>query len=194
MSYLSIVLTSVFSANALLVYGLGACPAFRREGKKPLVSIVSLALVNLFASGLFWSLRTLVLAPLHLEALEAIVFAVIVAPLIKYLARALVASQSPFLSRVGSAVDESALSCLVFGLALLISRRGYSLPEALLASLASAFGYWAAIVLLDAIRERLELSNLPESFRGKPALLLSAGLMAMAFMGLDTVFVKTIAG
>jgi electron transport complex protein RnfA len=194
MSYLSIILTSVFSANALLVYGLGACPAFRREGKNPFVSIVSLAVVNLFASGLFWVLRVLVLAPLHLEALEAIAFAVIVAPLIKYLARALVASQSPFLSRAGTAIDESALSCLVFGLALLISRRGYSLPEALLASLASAFGYWAAIVLLDAIRERLELSNLPESFRGKPALLLSAGLMAMAFMGLDTVFVKTIAG
>jgi Na+-translocating ferredoxin:NAD+ oxidoreductase subunit A len=194
MSYLSIVLTSVFSANALLVYGLGACPAFRRDGNKPLVSIVSLVVVNLFASGIFWAFRVLALAPLHLEALEAIVYAIVVAPLIKYLARALVASESPFLSRVGTSVDESALSCLVFGLALLIARRGYSLPEALLASLSSAIGYWAAIVLLDAIRERLELSALPESFKGKPALLLSAGLMAMAFMGMDTVFVKTIAG
>lgn len=194
MSYLSIVLTSVFASNALLVYGFGACPAFRREGRGASASILALALVNLLASGLFWALRVLLLAPLRLEALEAVLYALVVAPAVKYLGRALSSSASAALARIGNAVDEAALSCLVFGLALLISRRGYSLPQALLASLASAFGYWAALVLLEAIRERLELSSLPSSFKGKPALLLSAGLMAMAFMGLDSIFVASIAG
>jgi electron transport complex protein RnfA len=63
----------------------------------------------------------------------------------------------------------------------------------LVASLSATAGYWAAVILLDSIRERLELSNLPAAFRGAPALLVSAGLMAMAFMGVDNALLHNLA-
>jgi len=194
MSYISIVLTSVFSANVLLVYGFGVCPAFRRQGGSSAFSAIGLLLANLLCSGLFWALKVLALAPLHLEFVEPIAYAVVVLPLVVYFAHFLISFQLLPLISIGSTIENLAPSCLVFGIALTISRAGYSLPEALLASVASAFGYWAAIVLLDAIREHLELSNLPESFKGRPAMLLSAGLMAMAFMAFDSAFIKAIAG
>lgn len=193
MSYLAIVLASVFSANALLVYGFGICPAFRKERRGAWPQIVALAIVNLFAAGLFWLARRFILLPLRLDSLDVIVYAVIIAPIIKYLARFIASASSPFLVRVGAAADEAVMSCLTFGVALIVTRADYGLGEAVLASLSSCVGYWAAVMVLDSIRERLELSAVPPSFRGAPGLLISAGLMAMAFLGIDSALVHNLA-
>lgn len=193
MSYLVIILTAVFSANALLVYGLGLCPAFRKGGLGTGSRLVALFFVNILGSGLSWMLRRFVLLPLGLEALDIVLYAVVITPLIKYLARSLASLGNGFLAKVGSATDEMVTSCLVFGIALIVSRGDYSMPEALIASLGACLGYWMAIVLLDSIRERLELSDLPKAFSGPPAILVSAGLMAMAFLGLDEVLIRTLA-
>ncbi|MBL8966735.1 MAG: hypothetical protein JNG85_06975 [Spirochaetaceae bacterium] len=184
----------MFAANALLVYGLGACPALRGERRGLLVSILALLTANLIASSLLWALRELLLAPFGLEALEPLVFALIIAPLVKYLGRAIATSGAPLLQKAGAAIDEAAVSCLVFGIALISARSNFGLLEALTASIGACVGYWAALVLLGAVRERLELSDLPESFRGAPAILVSAGLMAMAFMGIDAVFIGNLVG
>lgn len=194
MSYLGIVLVSAFAANVLLAYGLGVCPAFRRDRESPLVSILALGLVNTLAAAALWILRVLVLEPLRLGSLDVLLFAVLVAPALKYLARAVASLESPLLRKIGSAADEAVVGCLVFGIALLSSRSGYLLPEAVLASASSCLGYWAALVILEAVRERLELSDLPASFRGAPSVLASAGLMAMAFMGIDLTLVKNLVG
>ncbi len=193
MSYLFIVLTSVFSANALLVYGLGVCPAFRRERRGPWVHLAALAFVNALASILFWIVRSFALAPLGLESLDIILYAVLIAPLLKYLSRFIASSPAVSLVRMGAAMDEAVTSCLVFGVALIATRSNFSLLEALAASIAACLGYWLALIVLDSIRERLELSDLPASFRGAPALLLSAGLMAMAFMGVDYALLRSVA-
>lgn len=195
MSWLGIALTSAFASNALLSYGFGTCSQGRRAERSSLVALVALSSANLVASALVWSLRTLVLGPLGLGALEAMLYALVAAPLVKYLARAAAGKEErPGRLRFASLADEAAVSCLVFGIALVSSRSGYGLGEALLATAFSTIGYWAALVLLEAIRERLELSDLPPSFAGPPALLVSAGLMAMAFMGIDAAFVSRLAG
>jgi electron transport complex protein RnfA len=193
MSYLVIVLTSVFSANALLVYGFGLCPAFRRKGQGSASRLLALFGVNLLASGLSWLIRHFVLAPFGLEVLDVVLYAVLVVPLIKYLSRAIASLGNSSLSKVGAAADEMVTSCLVFGIALIASRGDYNMVEAIVASLGACLGYWLALVILDSIRERLELSDLPPSFRGAPAMLVSAGLMAMAFLGLDEVLIRTLA-
>jgi electron transport complex protein RnfA len=193
MSYVAVVLTSVFSANALLVYGLGICPAFRRERKGAGVQLLALVFVNILASGLFWVMRRFILAPLSLQALDVVVYAVIIAPSLKYVARFMASGGSGFLVKAGAAADEAVMSCLIFGVALIVSRGDYGFLEALVASLSATAGYWAAVILLDSIRERLELSNLPAAFRGAPALLVSAGLMAMAFMGVDNALLHNLA-
>jgi Na+-translocating ferredoxin:NAD+ oxidoreductase subunit A len=193
MSYVTVILTSVFSANAFLVYGLGICPAFRRERRGAGVQLLALAFVNILASVLFWVLRRFILVPLSLQALDVVVYAVVIAPALKYLARFVASGGSGFMIRVGAAADEAVMSCLVFGIALIVSRADYGFAEIIVASLSACVGYWAAVVLLDSIRERLELSSLPAAFRGAPALLLSAGLIAMAFMGIDNALLHNLA-
>jgi Na+-translocating ferredoxin:NAD+ oxidoreductase RnfA subunit len=74
------------------------------------------------------------------------------------------------------------------------AKGGYDLPQALVASAASGLGYWLAAVLLDGIRNRLELSPIPGPFRGAPAMIVSAGLVAMALMGIDSILVRNLAG
>jgi electron transport complex protein RnfA len=194
MSLPGIVFTSVFSANALLVYGFGLRPTLGRDGTPLHVRMLALGLVNLVLSSLVWLLENFLLRGLGLMALEPLLFAAFMAPLVRRLSRVAASGASRGVGAFSRAIDESAMSSLVFGIALLAARRGFGLGDALLASLGSLLGYGAATILLAAIRERLELSDLPAPFRGAPAVLLSAGLMAMAFMGLDAAILLNLGG
>jgi Na+-translocating ferredoxin:NAD+ oxidoreductase subunit A len=194
MSYLGIVVTSVFASNALLTYGLGSVPGPKSEDTGQIASALALTCINACASAFLWAIHSLVLSPLGLESLDILFFALLVVPLIKFVARAATLSGNGLLSLVGDKADELVIGSLVFGVALISSNAGFSLPEALVASAASGLGYWLSSALLESIRERLELSDLPRPFQGAPAMLISAGLMALAFMGVDAVFVQNIAG
>jgi Na+-translocating ferredoxin:NAD+ oxidoreductase subunit A len=199
LSYLGIVVTSAFASNALLSFGLGSIPVRgsteRQEGPRELASALALAGVNALASSFLWAVHSLLLFPLALDSLDILFFALLAVPSLKFISRAAAysAANGP-LSLVGSKADDLIVGSLVFGVALISARGGYSLPEALTASVASGLGYWLAFALLESVRERLELSDLPRPFRGGAAMLISAGLMAMAFMGLDAAFVQGLAG
>jgi Na+-translocating ferredoxin:NAD+ oxidoreductase subunit A len=192
-SYIGIVVTSVFVSNALLTYGLGSLPG-DREDSGGLASALALALVNTLASALLWLIHCLVLAPLGLDSLDVLFFALIAVPLLKFLARSASVSASRVLARTGRRAEELIVGSLVFGIALLSSRKDYSIAEAAVASAASGLGYWLVEFLLESLRERLELSDLPYPFKGAPAMLISTGLMAPAFMGIDAAFVKGLVG
>jgi electron transport complex protein RnfA len=199
-SYLGIVASSVLASNALLAYGLGAIPAFGREGAEGrakegggLISAAALASINSLAAAILWCVRGLVLVPLGLASLDILFFALIAVPLLKALSRA-AASTRGALARIGAQAEELVVGSLAFGVALIASRGGYSLGEALAAGAASGLGYWMAASLLVSIRERLELSELPAAFKGAPSMLLSAGLMSMALMGIDAILVRNLGG
>ena len=194
MSYIGIVVTSLFASNALLTYGLGSLPDRRRGEMGSLASALSLAGVNALASVFLWGIHNLVLAPLGLASLDILFFIIIAVPTLRFVARAASSSTKGLLSRVGSRADDLVVGSLVFGVAFISSRSGFSPAEAVAASVASGFGYWLAEFLLESLRERLDLSDLPYPFRGAPAMLISAGLMALAFMGIDAAFVKNLAG
>jgi Na+-translocating ferredoxin:NAD+ oxidoreductase subunit A len=194
MSYLGIVVASLFASNALLTYGLGSLPDQKRGDTGSFASALALACVNALASAFLWSLHTLVLAPLGLASLDILFFMLLAVPLLRFIARAASSSGKGLLSLVGSRCDDLVVGSLVFGVAFLSARSGYALSEALAASAASGLGYWLAEFLLESLRERLDLSDLPYPFRGAPAMLISAGLMALAFMGMDAAFIKSLAG
>lgn len=197
MSYLGIVLTAIFGANALLAYGLGTIPERERKGSVSLASALALAIVNVIASALLWLIRSFALVPLGLAYLDVLFFSLIAVPLIKFLARLVqqgALKPEGLLSRLGERSDDLVVGSLVYGIALVSSRSGYGLPEAALASLASGLGYWLSLFLLESVRERLELSDLPAPFQGAPSMLISAGLMSLAFMGIDAAFVKNLVG
>jgi Predicted NADH:ubiquinone oxidoreductase, subunit RnfA len=195
-SYLGLIVTSTFASNALLAYGLGSLPGTKREslGRGAFTSAFALATLNAVASCLLWCLHAFVLSPLGFPSLDILFFVLIAVPLIKCVSRAAASSREGPLSAFGAQIDDLLVGSLVFGVALISSRSGYSLPEALVASACSGLGYWLAQTLLEAVRLRLELSDLPAPFKGSPAMLLSAGLMALAFMGIDAAFVQGLAG
>jgi len=194
MSLPGTVLTAVFASNAVFAYGLGFRASRRREAVPEALSAVALILVDLAASFFLWFLRSIALVPLRLETLDTLLFVLIAVPSIKALAKFASAAKTPWLAGIGAAGDELVLGSLSFGIALLATRDGYGLAEALAASAGSGAGYWLATSLLGALEARLELSDLPRPFKGAPAMLLSAGLMSMALMGIDEVFMKNLAG
>jgi electron transport complex protein RnfA len=195
MSYIGIVVASAFASNALLTYGFGSVPDRNHDDRGPLASALALVCVNVLASGFLWVAHVLLLAPLGLGSLDILFFALLALPVLKFLSRnAALSSEGKLLSCVGEKADDLIVGSLVFGVALVSARSGYTLPEALVASVASGLGYWLALYLLEALKERLEMSDLPAPFKGAPAMLISAGLMAMAFMGVDATFVKNLAG
>lgn len=194
MSYLGIIVTSAFAANALLAYGLGSLPEPGRPRAADLAAALALALVNALASAFTWAMRSFVLAPLGLGSLDILFFALLALPPLKLLARSAAGSGGGIAARIGEAADDLVVGSLVFGVALIASTGGYTILEAVTGSAASGLGYWLASTLLESIRERLELSDLPRPFRGAPAMLVSAGLMSLAFMGIDAAFVKGLAG
>ena len=197
MSYLGIVLASIFTSNALLTYGFGSIPERERKGSTSLASALALTCVNVVASAILWLIHSLVLAPLGFASLDILFFALISVPLIKFIARVAQQGsikQSSLLFKLGERSDDLVIGSLVYGIALLSARSGYSFPEAVAASAAAGLGYWLSQFLLEAVRERLELSDLPAPFRGAPAMLLSAGLMALPFMGVYAALIKNLVG
>jgi electron transport complex protein RnfA len=193
-SYLGIVITSLFATNALLIYGFGSIPEKGRDDRASLASAIALACVNALASTFLWAVRNLALDPLGLGSLDILFFVIAAVPLLRFVSRAASASGKGLLSRVGAASDDLIVGSVVFGVALVTARGAFTLPEAAVASAASGLGYWLAQSLLESLRERLELSDLPEPFKGAPAMLISAGLMSLAFMGVDAAFVKSLVG
>ncbi len=191
MSYLGIIATSVLASNALLSYGFGAIPAIgpgyhiaaasKREGGSRLASAAALACINAAASAVLWCLRSLALDPLGLAGLDIFFFALIVVPPLKALGR-FARSGSGIPAAIAAEAEDLIIGSLVFGIALVAARGGYDLGEAAAAGAASGLGYWMATSLLGSIRERLELSDVPATFKGAPSMLISAGLMSMALM------------
>jgi len=198
MSYIGIIVGSVFASNALLTYGLGSVPAKNdardREATWRLAAALALVCVNAIASTFLWAVHSLLLFPLGLESLDILFFVLIAVPVLKFISRSASDSNGGLLSRVGARADDLIVGSLVFGIALIVARSGFSLPEALAASVASGLGYWLAFAILESIRERLDLSDLPRPIKGEPAMLISAGLVALAFMGVDAVFIQGLAG
>jgi electron transport complex protein RnfA len=149
--------------------------------------LLSLFFTNSLAAILLWGFRLLVLIPLNLEIFDVVVYAVLIAPVLRTMMRSAFSAKDETFLGIAPRMDDPLLNCLVFGIALIVSGKDYGAFEAILASAGSVLGYWASVALLSAIRERLELSGMQTSFKSGPAILLSAGLMAMAFSGLDSV-------
>jgi Na+-translocating ferredoxin:NAD+ oxidoreductase subunit A len=194
MSYLGIVITAVFASNALLTYGFGAIPERGREERASLALALALVCVNALASTFLWAIRTLALSPLGLGSVDILFFMIAAVPLLRFISRAASTSNKPLIARIGASSDDLIVGSLVFGVALVSARSAFTLPEAAVASAASGLGYWMAQFLLESVRERLELSDVPAPFKGAPAMLISAGLMSLAFMSVDAAFIKNLVG
>jgi electron transport complex protein RnfA len=171
--------------NFVLSNFLGLCPFIGVSRR--FEAAAGMALATLFvltiASGLGFALWQWVLVPLGLEHLRTLVFILLIAGVVQF-TEIMVRATSPLLHQLlGIFLPLITTNCAVLGVALLNVDRQHGLLESLVFGASAGAGFGLALLLFTALRERLETADVPAAFRGAPIALLTAGLMALAFMG-----------
>lgn len=185
MDLLLIIISAALVNNFVLVQFLGLCPflgvSSRLEGAIGM-SVATLFVLTLAAVASYLVNRW-VLAPLELEYLRIVAFIIVIAGLVQ-LTEIFMQRAFPLLARVlGVYLPLIASNCAVLGVALLNMRQQHSLAEAAVHGLGAALGFGIVLIALAGARERIAMADVPASFRGAPIGLITAGLMALAFMG-----------
>jgi electron transport complex protein RnfA len=176
---------AVFVNNFVLAKFLGLCP-FMGVSKR-LDSALGLSLATAFvltlSSGLAWCLEHWLLAPLDLAHLRTLGFILVIAAVVQF-TELLMRARAPLLYRVlGLYLPLITTNCAVLGVALLNVQARHSLVHALFYGFGAALGFALVLLLFAELRQRLQLADVPAAFRGTPIALITAGLMALAFMG-----------
>lgn len=183
--YWVILLTTVLVNNFVLAQFLGLCPfmGVSRKIDTALGMGFATAFVLTLASVTAWALDTWLLEPFGIEFLRTIAFIVSIAVIVG-LTELFLAKQSPLLHRVlGVYLPLITTNCAVLGVALLNSRERHTLLESAIYGLGAALGFTLVLILFAALRERLDAADIPAPFKGTPIALITAGILAIAFMG-----------
>ena len=181
----SIIVTSIFINNIIFAKSLGCCP-FMGVSKKVDSSLgmgMAVTFVITIASGVTWLAYRLVLEPLGLGYLQTIAFILIIASLVQFVEMAIKKTSPSLYKALGVFLPLITTNCAVLGVAIINIQVGYNFIETIVNGFGVAVGFSLALLLLAGIRERLEFANTPKNFKGVPIAFITAGLLAMAFMG-----------
>ncbi len=182
---LLILVSTILVNNFVLSRFLGICP-FIGVSKKVETAVgmgMAVTFVMALASVITYLIQTLVLVPLKIEFLQTIAFILVIASLVQ-LVEMIIQKASPTLyESLGVFLPLITTNCAVLGVAIINITEGYNLIETLFSGIGAAIGFTIAIVLFAGIRERVELSDIPDSFKNFPIALITASLMAIAFLG-----------
>jgi electron transport complex protein RnfA len=171
--------------NFILSRFLGICPFIGISQRVETAAGMSAAVIFVMglASVVTWFFRHMILVPLGLEYLQTIGFILIIAALVQLVEMVIQKTSPPLYQALGIYLPLITTNCAVLGVTILNVSENYNLLEATVNGVAGASGFALAILLFAAIRERMELSEIPESLKGFPIALITAGLMSMAFLG-----------
>ncbi len=171
--------------NVVLSQFLGLCPFLGVSRKTDTAlgmgaAVIFVITVSSFITGLLYEL---VLEPLGLIYLQTIVFILVIAALVQLVEMILRKKIPALYKSLGVYLPLITTNCAVLGVALTNVQKEYDLLTGVVNGFGTAVGFTVAIVILAGIREKLEDNDIPESFKGMPIVLVTAGLMAMAFFG-----------
>ncbi len=182
---LLVIVSTALVNNVVLNQFLGICSFLGVSRQMKASASLGLAVIFVItaASAVASLLYDLVLVQLHLEYLKTIVFILVIAALVQ-IVEMFIKKKSPGLYKaLGIYLPLITTNCAVLGVALTNVQNGMDFAGSVLSGFGTAVGYTLAIVLLAGIRSRIDEENVPKPFRGAPLVLLSAALMAIAFMG-----------
>ena len=177
----------ILTHNFIFSRFLGCCPFLGVSSKVETSVSMGLAVtfVMTIASLFCWLIYNLLLIPLGLTYMSTIAFILVIAALVQFVEMFLKKSSPTLYSALGIYLPLITTNCAVLGVATLNVKEGYNLLFSVLNGTFSALGFLLAIVLMAGVRERLESSKIPECMKGFPISLVTAGLMAIAFMGFN---------
>ncbi len=183
--YLLILVSTVLVNNFVLVQFLGLCPFMGVSNKLETAIGMSLAttFVLTLSSVCSYLVYTYLLEPFALEYLKTISFILVIAVMVQF-AEMVVRKVSPVLYRVlGIFLPLITTNCAVLGVALLNLKRDNSFVESLFYGFGAAVGFSLVLILFAAMRERINVADVPTPFKGSAIGMITAGLMSLAFMG-----------
>ncbi|HDP74553.1 MAG TPA: electron transport complex subunit RsxA [Bacteroidales bacterium] len=185
MEYLIIIIAAIFVNNVVLAQFLGICPFLGVSSKISTSAGMSGAVtfVMVLATIVTFLLQHYVLNPLGIGYMQTIVFILVIASLVQ-MVEIILKKLSPVLYQaLGIFLPLITTNCAVLGVAILVIKKNFNLVEGVVYAAASAIGFGLALVVLAGIREHLDLANVPKGMKGAPIALLTAGILALAFMG-----------
>ncbi len=180
-----ILLSSILVNNFVLSRFLGVCP-FLGVSKRVETALgmgFAVTFVMALASVISYLVHYYILVPLNIEYMQTIAFILVIAALVQLVEMALQKLVPSLYSALGVYLPLITTNCAVLGVAIINITEEFTFVQTLVNGVGAAIGFTLAIVLYAGIRERLEFSNVPKAMRGFPVALISAGLMAMAFLG-----------
>ena len=196
MSWMGIILTFSLVDNVILSRLLGVSPGVCAPVDMRTARIVGLftAILMALANLAGWAVDSLVLSPLGFAFLRTPVFVLLVAGLAFGLHALARAAMPRLLDAAGISLPEIAVNCATIGVVLISTRAGFTASQSVVVGLSAGLGYFIVTALMTAIRERLDVEQTPEALRGFPLHLISAGLLAYAFMAFDRTFLLRLLG
>ncbi len=180
-----IAITSSLVSNVVLSQFLGLCPFLGVSKKVKTASGMGAAVIfvitlSSLVAGLIYKF---ILTPLHVTYLKTIVFILIIAALVQFVELFLKKFVKPLYEALGVYLPLITTNCAVLGVAINNVNYGYDILTGVVNGFATAAGFAIAIIILAGIREKMEYNDIPKPFRGMPIVLVTAGLMAIAFCG-----------
>ncbi len=180
-----IVISTVLINNFVLSYFLGICPFLGVSGK--LSSSIGMGLSVMFvmtlSSTISWIIYHLVLVPLGITFLSYVVFILVIASLVQIVEMFIRKYSPPLYQALGIYLPLITTNCAILGCALFMVARDYSFIQAAVFGFSAGLGFSLILLVMAGIREEVEFNDVPASIRGAPLTLITAGLLALCFMG-----------
>ncbi|MBR4239651.1 MAG: electron transport complex subunit RsxA [Prevotella sp.] len=189
MEYLLIFISAIFVNNIILSQFLGICP-FLGVSKKVDTSLgmgAAVAFVMTLATIVTWLIQTYVLNPYGLQYLQTLAFILVIASLVQMVEIILKKVSPALYQALGIFLPLITTNCAVLGVAILVIQKDFNLLQSVVYALSTAIGFALALVVFAGLREQMELANIPKGMRGVAIVLVTAGLLSLAFMGFSGV-------
>lgn len=189
MEYILILISAILVNNVVLSQFLGICPfvGVSKRIDTALGMSAAVAFVMTLATIVTYIVQKCLLNPLGLQYLQTIAFILVIASLVQ-LVEIVLKKVSPVLyMALGIFLPLITTNCAVLGVAILVIQRDFNFLEGIVYALSTAIGFGLALTIFAGIREQLELVNVPKGMQGVPIVMVTAGLLSLAFMGFSGV-------
>lgn len=186
MKFIIIFIVAVFVNNVVLSQFLGICP-FLGVSKKVSTATgmgAAVTFVLLLATMVTWLVQSYILVPLELEFLQTIAFILVIATLVQMIEMIIKKISPALYQALGVFLPLITTNCCVLGVAILVIQKEFTYAESLMYAVSIGIGFLLAMVIFAGIREQLaKTGSTPRAMKGTPIALITAGILAMAFMG-----------
>lgn len=185
LSYFAIIIGAIFVNNVVLAQFLGICPFLGVSSKVETSLGMGAAVTFVMAlSGIVtWLIQNYILVPLEIEYMQTIVFILVIASLVQMVEIVLKKVSPSLYQALGIFLPLITTNCAVLGVAILMIQKELTLLQGVAYNVSMALGFALALVIFAGLRERIEFEEAPKAFQGVPIALITASILAMAFMG-----------